>query len=275
MAKPGTIISNAETRSANPITSNSSEIPATKQFAVNATGNLFIASTLNSSAAGSDVPAEAQQAFGEVSVFFAALTKAMAEEGKSLYDYDALNDIVSKSGLFVKVTQSDYEFHSKQRGVTLSTQLVQTLLGLSGNLASVAKSLTDMISGMGKAAITISGSTTSQSNKVGTLIFVCEYLLGAISITPIVMSLDATEAKKEWEAGPCIKGGGSDMMLNIQKTVYLFVPPSFVKSAATLNEAMSDPEFNNLVDSLKEFINIPTETVATDPAPAAKPKKDS
>lgn len=133
--QPGTVVSNAQTRAANLTTTNSNEVPATKQFVVNATGNLFIASTLNSTAGGSVLPQEAENAFGEVSVFFAALTKAMAESGTSLYDYDALNKLVSSSGLFVKVTESNIQFESKQTGVTLSSQLIQTLLGLSGNLA--------------------------------------------------------------------------------------------------------------------------------------------
>lgn len=45
--------------------------------------------------------------------------------------------------------------------------------------------------------------------------------------------------------------------------MYLFVPPSFVKHASALNEAMSDPEFNNLVESMRSAI------MAGIPAPPA------
>ena len=82
----GSIVSNAETRATNLTTSKSSEIPATKQFAVNATGNLFIATTLNGGYAGNaTISEEAEEAFGQVSVFFAAMTKAMSEGQVSVF----------------------------------------------------------------------------------------------------------------------------------------------------------------------------------------------
>lgn len=253
--KEGYLVSNAETRAANLTTGKSAEIPATKQFVVNATGNLFVASTLNGgSPESSSISEEAEEAFGQVSAFFAALTKAMAEANVGLFNYDAIDKLVSSSGLFVKVTESKIEFESKQRGITLGSQLIQTLLGLSGNLASIGKSLMDMIMGMGKESVKIAADTTSESKKVGTIIFVCEYLLGAVSITPIVISVDAEKAKGLWQAGPCLKVESSKVEMEINKSVYLFVPPSFVKHAASLNEAMSDPEFNNLVESMKSVI---------------------
>ena len=252
---PGFLVSNAETRASDLTSSKSNDIPATKQFVVNATGNLFIASTLNTDfQTGSVISQEAEEAFGQVSIFFAALTKSMEEAGVSFYDYSAINKIVSKSGLFVKVTESQIDFTSKKKGVVLGNQLIQTLLGLSGNLASIGKSITDMIAGMGQESIEISRDKKEQKKRVGTLIFVCEYLMGAISISPIIISVDAAQAESVWKAGPCLKAQSENFKLDINKAVYLFVPPAFVKHSATLNEAMSDPEFNNLVDNLKDYI---------------------
>lgn len=253
----GDIVSDAETRATNITTGKSSEIPATKQFVVNATGNLFVATTLNGGdAETATISGEAEEAFGQVSVFFAAMTKAMSEADANLYDYNAIDALVSSSGLFVKVTESDVIFKSSQWGLSLGAQLIQTLLGLSGNLAAIGKSLMDMIVGMGKASgsIDFSGDTSDKKTRVGTIIFVCEYLLGAISITPIVFSVDAKEADGIWKAGPCLKAERKEHTINILKSVYLFVPPSFIKHAASLNEAMSDPEFNNLVESMKSVI---------------------
>lgn len=254
----GYIVSNAETRAANLTTGKSSEIPATKQFVVNATGNLFIATTLNGGdTENATISEEAEEAFGQVSLFFAALTKAMSEAGASLYDHDAIDSLVSSSGLFVKVTESKIHFESSQWGVTFGNQLIQTLFGLSGNLASIGKSLMDMIAGMGKESIKIKSETSSKKTKVGTIVFVCEYLLGAVSITPIVISVDAKDAAGVWEAGPCFKVQRKKNQIKIIKSIYLFVPPSFVKHAVSLNEAMSDPEFNNLVESIKSVILEP------------------
>ena len=85
LARDGAIVSDATTRALNLTSSGSTDVPATKQFAVNATGNIFIATTCNGEN-GTTISAEAEQAFGQVSVFFAALTKAMSHADNGLYD---------------------------------------------------------------------------------------------------------------------------------------------------------------------------------------------
>lgn len=257
-------ISTPNTRALDPISSKSTDIPATKQFAVNATGNLFVATTLNGSANGvSGISAEAEEAFGQVSVFFAAMTKAMSDSGKSLYDVDALNKLIAGSGLFVKVSQTNTTFKSNAFGLSLSSELIQMLLGLSGNLAAIGKSLAGLIKSVGQVSVTLSKDETQSVSNVGSIIFVCEYLLGAVSIVPIVVSTSTTQAAKSFTAGPCLKSQSSETKINFQKDTYLFVPPTFVKYAADLNEAMSDPEFVNLIEKMKQDINAD--------APPAKP----
>ncbi|MDF2178078.1 hypothetical protein P2G88_07410 [Aliiglaciecola sp. CAU 1673] len=251
------IVSNASTRAENPTSSVAAEVPATKQFVVNATGNLFIATTQNAgSTENVTISREAEEAFSQVSVFFAAMTKAINDSGRSLFDYQAINNLVTSSGLFVKVTQSQIFFESSQWGIKFGNQLIQAIFGLSGNLAAIGKSLMDMIVGMGNqlGSIEMSGQHSNKETRVSTIIFVCEYLLGAVSITPIVITVDAKDALDTIKAGPCFKAQKKNNSLKILKSVYLFVPPAFIKHASTINEAMSDPEFNNLVDSLKSSI---------------------
>ncbi|NOU52838.1 hypothetical protein HG263_20220 [Pseudoalteromonas sp. JBTF-M23] len=236
------------------------EVPATKEFVVNATGNLFVATTLNGGADGdSTISEEAKTAFGQVSVFFAAMTKAMAEEEKSLFDYMAINNVVSTSGLFIKVTDSNVRFTSQAWGVKLGNQLVQTLFGLSGNLGAIGKSLMSMVGAIGKEANGIEVSSTSQTREqeVGTIIFVCEYLLGAISITPIVFKIDSQDASDAFEASVCFKAHKKTIKVDIVKQVYMFVPPEFIKQAGVLNEAMESEEFDKLVESLREAVKTP------------------
>jgi len=249
--------SNDETRAKNPTSSKQVNIPATKQFVVNATGNLYVATTLSSPDTPQNISKEAEEAFGQVSVFFAALTKAMSDSGKSLFDYDALNKLINGSGLFVSVTKSEVEFESSSWGVTFSNQLIQTLLGLSGNLAAITQSLRSLIASVGKTGIAIKGEKGHEAKRVGTIVFVCEYLMGAVSITPIVFSIDKEKNSKALETGPCFNANSEKMTLNINKEVHLFVPPKFIHHAAELNEAMTDPEFNNLVESMKRSIDAP------------------
>ncbi|MCC2605919.1 hypothetical protein [Planctobacterium marinum] len=251
------IVSNAESRAKSITLSQAKEIPATKEFAINATGNLFVATTLNGgSSEGAAISQEASEAFGQVSVFFAAMTKAMSENNDTLYDIEAIDKVVSRSGLFVKVTESNVQFSSKSWGVTFGSELITALLGFSGGLAAVGNSLMQMLGDIGKKGqdITVAGSSTSTDTKVGTIIFVCEYLLGAVSITPIVLSVDSQQASKVFQAGPCFKAQNKTYSLNIDKTTYLFVPPAFIPEAKNLNEAMDNPDFNELVNTLKQSL---------------------
>ncbi|CAA0121264.1 Uncharacterised protein [BD1-7 clade bacterium] len=272
MSNDTVILNDADIRAKNYARSQSKDIPVTKQFAVNATGNLFIATTLNGgNTDNSEISKEAEEAFGQVSVFFSAMTKAMDAEGKSLYDYDALNHMVSASGLFARVTESTVRFRSDQWGVTIGNELIKALFGMSGNLAAIGKSLMDMISGMGEQSVKISSDTESKETRVGTIVFICEYLLGAVSIVPIILSVDAEEAKGIWQAGPCLKAEHKRRQIDILKSTYLFVPPTFIKYAASLNEAMSDTEFNTLVHSIRGSLtkseNNTTPPPATDDVP--------
>lgn len=234
-----------------PTSTAGTSVPATKEFAVNATGNLFVASTLNAGAgAQSGLTAEAQKAFSQVSVFFAAMTKAMNESGKNLYDFDALNNLIQSSGLFVAMTKSDVQYNSSSFGVTFGSQLIQALLGLSGDLSSIAHSLTSLISEVGKQGFAISNDSTSKVSKVGTVVFVCEYLLGAVSITPIAIYADVKSNSDNFKAGPCFQAQRTKTSWNLSKDVYLFVPPEFMDQAVTMNQAMDNPDFEKLVQKM-------------------------
>ena len=242
--------------------------PATKTFAINATGNLFVASTLNGGDAG--LTADAEKAFGQVSVFFAAMTKAIAEsknpktkQNYSFYDYDAINQIVSTSGLFIKVGQNDVDFSSNSWGVQFSIELVEAIFGnFSGGLEQIGKALFSMITSMGSEGakqIKISGDSSSLDSKLGTIIFVCEYLLGAVSISPIVVYIDLKKSSHAITVGPCFHADAVSTKLTLHKENYLFVPPTFMDQAGTMNEAMANPEFQKMVNQMKGHLTGETD----------------
>src|SRR5437868_12143560 len=88
-------------------------VEATKYYIFNETGNIMMAST---SDMGVDIQQSVRDVFAEVSVFFAAMTRAISTtinpktgEPYSMYNYTALERIISGSGLFVHVTQTDLQ----------------------------------------------------------------------------------------------------------------------------------------------------------------------
>jgi hypothetical protein len=248
--------------------------PATKLFAVNATGNLFVASTLNGGEGSSaDLTTEAKTAFSQVSVFFSAMTKALAESGKSIYDHQAINAVIRQSGMFVQVAELDYKFKTSKWGVDLSAELIKVLMsGFSGNLAAIAKGLVPLISSAGAAGFSIASSGSQQKANVATLVFVCEYLLGAVSITPIMIVADMTQMAKTFQAGPCLKFNKEELNYNLKKYQYLFVPPEFMSQAVTINDAMANPDFAELVRNLRSSIDPDQSTDQQSDTPTEDPK---
>ncbi|HAA14989.1 MAG TPA: hypothetical protein DCE41_26170 [Cytophagales bacterium] len=236
-----------------------SSTPATKMFAVSATGNLFVASTLNGGPdSDPDLTDSAKTAFGQVSIFFAAMTKSIAStknpktgEFYSIYDYDALDAVIRRSGMFIQVGQNNYSFESDNWGMTLSSELVGVLMaGFTGDMVSIGRSLMPLVSSFGTEGFNLSGKSSSEVSTIGALVFVCEYLLGAVSITPILVYANLEDNKAAFKAGPCFNAEAGSFTYKLAKRQYLFVPPEFTDEALTINEAMDNEEFKRLVDKL-------------------------
>lgn len=249
--------------------STDSTVPATKMFAVNATGNLFVASTLNGGEGSTvELTDAARKAFSQVSVFFAAMTKAIASttdpatgEPYSLYDYEAINSVIRESGMFIQIGENDYSFESKSWGVELSKELIQVMMaGFTGNMAAVGKALSPLVSSVGSEGLKISSNSQKENSSVGALVFVCEYLLGAVSITPILVVSDMKQNEKVFQAGPCFKAQKKTLTYTLKKLQYLFVPPEFMQEAVVINEAMNNPEFDKLVTRLMASLDEEEET---------------
>lgn len=186
---------------------NSHNVQATKKYVFNETGNIMLSST---ALEGQTIPDEVRAVFSEVSVFFAAMTKAISESidpktGKnySLYDYDAMQNVIDGSGLFVHVTEEDIVHKSSSFGADFSKELIEGILGLAAGAGALSFAQ-GMIASMGKAGLNIGGSHSSSSSKVANIVFICEYLLGMPIISAMVVSVDKEANKQAFHIGPCI-----------------------------------------------------------------------
>ncbi len=243
---------------------NPHNIEATKYYVFNETGNIMMSSTLD---ANTPMSEEVQKVFAEVSVFFAAMSRAITttmnpKTGKpySLYNYTALQNVISGSGLFVHVTEEDVSHTSKSGGVTFSKELLESLLGLATGTGEMAFA-SAMISSIGKEGLTISASTETDKSAVGNIVFVCEYLLGMPSISAIVVYADMEKNKTAFQVGPCIKGQSSSINLQMHKDTYMFVTPAFIHEyAGDLDSINSDGQYLELVNWLSGLV-LQTPTV--------------
>ena len=235
-------------------------LQATTYYTFNETGNIMMASTYDGS---NGLPASVQDVFAEVSVFFAAMTKAISttinpatNKPYSLYDYAAVNHVIQSSGLFILVTEETMDYTSSSVGADFSKELLTAVLSLADGGASVASFAQGLISSAaanstdGKIHVGASGS--DQKSKVCNITFVCEYLLGMPAISAIVAYVDLEKVKDVVDVGPCFKGQAYKEEITIYKDTYLFVTPTFIKKySGDLDSVISDPSYTQFISYLQ------------------------
>jgi hypothetical protein len=249
---------NTQTSQLQPAQPNPFNLQAVKRYIFNETGNIMMAST----EIGSDKVADSvRDIFGEVAVFFAAMTKAISTtidpntgQPYSLYNYNAIQHVIDGSGLFVHVTEEDIQFSTTSYGATFSKELIEGLLGLASGVGELSFAQ-GMIASMGSAGLTIGGNSDSSDTKVANIVFICEYLLGMPIVSAMVVYCDASENSQTFAAGPCFSETTIQTSLTMHKDTYMFVTPAFIKTyAGDLEAAATDLEFLEFVDYLQALV---------------------
>lgn len=229
-----------------------------KKFIFSSTGNIMVATTEKTS---DNLDSNVRDVFNEVSVFFAAMTKAISttkrpnsDDNYTLYDYAALEKVIDGSGCFIHCTQEDIDYKSTSFGVEFSRELITSLLGLpvAGGTLSFAQA---MISSIGQEALKLSSEKDTSDSRVGNIVFVCEYLFGMPIISATVVYIDSKSESKTINAGPCVKTSSTSVEMNLHKDVYMFVTPSFInKYASDLDSIIDSKEYNRFVVYLKSLL---------------------
>lgn len=233
------------------------DIQANRYYVFNETGNICVATTSDSG----EVDEKVTQLFQEVAVFFAGMTRAITttinkatNKPYTIYDYEALNNVISGSGLFVNVARENIRYESNQFGATFSKQLVEAVLGLATGEGALSFA-SSLVASVGSNAIEISESNSSTNTHSAAIMFICECLLGMPSITAIVVSIDAKRFTESVDVGPCFSETETHTALRLRKESYLFVPPSYIKTCAeNLDFAESNPQYLQLVSWLQDLV---------------------
>jgi len=240
-------------------------VQAVKRYVFNETGNIMLASTDEKT---DNIQQSVRDVFAEVSVFFAAMTKAISQttnpNGKkdangnlpyySLYNYDALEAILDGSGYFVHVNEEDVSYTTSSWGANFSKELIEAILGLATGSGELSFA-TAMINSMGKEGVSISGQSSSMFSRVANIIFVCEYLLGMPVVSAIVVTADSKTVSQSVTLGPCFKEQTSSTTMTVHKDTYMFVTPSFIKQyAGDLSSIMNDPSYLKLIMQLESLV---------------------
>ncbi|WP_462165138.1 hypothetical protein [Pseudoalteromonas xiamenensis] len=241
-----------------PAVKNPNNIEAKKYYIFNETGNIMMASTID---ANTPLSESVQKVFAEVSVFFAGMSRAITttknpatNKAYSLYNYEALQNIISGSGLFVHVTEEDVKYETKSFGADFSKELIESLLGLATGAGEMSFA-SAMVSSIGKEGLNISGSSSQTNSKVGNIVFVCEYLMGMPIVSAIVVYADCQQNKQQLKLGPCFSESSISTSWTLHKDTYMFVTPSFIRSyAGDLDSINSDPDYLQLINWLSGLL---------------------
>jgi hypothetical protein len=237
-----------------------------KHFVFNETGNIMMSSTDDRS---DTIQQSVRDVFNEVSVFFAAMTKAISQTRNpfgpldpvtrqppyyTLYNYDALESVIDGSGFFVHVNEQDVQYSTKSWGVNFSKELFEALLGLAAGSGALGFA-SAMVASMGKEGLNIAGQTSERESKVANIVFVCEYLLGLPIVSAVVITVDAAEASHQYNIGPCFRATTAETKLKAHKDIYMFVTPNFIKQySGDLVAGANDPEYHSLIMYLQGLV---------------------
>jgi hypothetical protein len=211
-------------------------------YRMNQTGNIFYSTTSD------EVQGETKKLFESVTVLFAAMTAALRGKEKTLFDFEAWSSVIGQSGYFVEVQKYQKILQIKSGSVEINTQIVQQLLpGLkTSSSMDIAKNVLSALNGE------YGGESTNETTKFGHLLFICEELLGAPSIT--VRLFYATKAThKVLTRSPCHKSATESFEQQQDANTFLFVSP---QSIAEFSEQFntSPTEYKSLISKLSSFI---------------------
>lgn len=184
------------------------EIP--KYYIFNETGNILLCATEDSL---KEFESGVKESFVDVSVFFAAMTKALSSvinenTGRpySIYNYDAVRSMLSASGMFVEVNVERKVFSSEKIGESIGRDFLKSVIGKKDIPDNGLNFFNSMSNGArfqmgedknGNYSIDINDYQTAKSKRVrgGSLFFVCELLLGMPQTTAILVSLEPDSKK--------------------------------------------------------------------------------
>lgn len=163
--------------------------PLKKYYSFNETGNVMVSTTRE----GTEVlNEELRKMFLDMSIFFAAMTKAIVTNGEgndksnSIYNSDAITKILDQSEFFVKVRSENITVSSSEVGDKMTKELTERILG-----REFEEEKLNFTKGLFQSMI----QSKEDDNDAGSIFFICEYILGLPMVSAVVIQLDACEGK--------------------------------------------------------------------------------
>lgn len=254
--------------------------PLPKYYMFNETGNIMLCtSEKNISGFDEDI----KNSFIDVTVFFSAMSKALhttknplTNKSYSLYNYQAVKNILLSSGMFVEVNVEEGTFSSEKVGESLGKQFLQHALNRHFGDVHLPFSRA-MFNGMryqqqlGKKANIDADSKDGLYFRGGSIFFICEILMGIPQTTAVLLSIEPNSAKNadavdkgknEIESMFDLgiqqeepeEGHGIARSWTFKKRSYLFIPPQFLAKNSAYLAKGDCAEMDTLVERFRESL---------------------
>ncbi|MEM9547952.1 MAG: Zygote formation protein zyg1 [Bacteroidota bacterium] len=211
-------------------------------FRMNTTGNIYYASTSDK------IKDETRDLFNSVSVLFSAMTTAMTNAKKSLFDYDSWSKMIGSSGYFVEVSKFKSTIIIKKNQLSINTQIIQRLIpGLTtGNSLEIAKNVLEALNGEYK------NSKTKADEKLGHLLFICEELFGAPSVH-VRLFYGSKKSHSSILKTPCVSTAKEEFNQVQEANTFMFVDPDIIAQFASKFQKQPK-EYEDLIKKLESSL---------------------
>lgn len=226
-----------------------------KYYVFNETGNIMLTTIDINDKPSKDV----EETFAEVSVFFAAMCKAISSTINpitkipySIYNYTAIKNVVDNSGLFVHISSEEIEHTSNASGKQFSTMMVKKILGIQ-NGTDPLPFAQSMIYSLGQECNDLLKNNSDEN--AANIFFICDYLLGLPIISAIVAYLNPKKNSNSIQLAPCTSERSKLANWMINKDTYLFISPDFIKKYAGKFDSITGAKVTDLSEHLKGFLN--------------------
>lgn len=217
------------------------------KFSMNATGNIFCTTTSGME----NLSEEAKKYFDSVTVLFVAITKAMGEKKKSLFDYEALTQVVRQSGFFAEVQKYRKTLDIKAGSLSVDTQIIQQLLPAikEGRAMEIAKGVLSGLNGEFKAR------AEDKTVQIGHILFICEEIFGSPSVC-VRIFYASQESHQKIPSSPCHQSVSVSFQQLQEGNTFIYTDPdSVAKYAKTIQGAQNSDDFRELIDKLSSYID--------------------
>ena len=226
----------------------SSDVELESFYRFDKSGNIMISTT----GAEKDISKDVKKVFQKVAVFLAAWTAALKREQRDLFDYEALNDMISASGLFVKIHKEERTINQIKSDLTLDTAIIESAIGAVMNPETASFTIAQkVLSGLGDK-IRASLKTNSTKDKIAHMLFVCENLLGMPIVNISIFYIE----KDQWElatSSNCHDQVSSSVNFKYNQETYMFVDPDYInENVDSLLER--NEKFDALVRKISKYI---------------------